>query len=289
MAGIAYVKKRLWNPELIVDPTGLLPNRLVQNISGKHHHAYEITWKGATQAGEELGTAATSVKVGTTTPFLVTVVSAHADDTNAADKDVRAVALIGITTNSIAGYQAWNKDGISTREGRDGKPLSTVEVVLMNGVADVLATRYFIWLDAIYAVNWGSGGQDAAGNITAESPANTNLLVLLAGQNEGEGGVWHFPPDHYVTTEHIHITPTEVFAATTGVVLQSEFTGFEQATNTDPDLDIDYYQYTTPSLDAVYTRETTARRSTISSKCLWKETIVFASKAVFLNIIQEFH
>ena len=289
MAGIAYVKKRLWNPELIVDPTVLLPNRLVQDVNKRHQHLYEITWKGATQAGEELGTPATSVKDGTTTPFQVTVTSSHADDTNAADKDVRAVALIGITTNSIAGYQAWNDNGVSTRAGQDGKPLSTVEVVLMNGVADVLATRYFLWLDGLYAVNWGSGGANAAGNITAESPANTNLIVLLAGQNEGEGGVWHFPPDHYVTTQHIHITPTEVFAATTGVVVQSEFTAFDRATNTGPDLDIDYYQYTTPSLDAEYVRENIARRSTIASKCLWKETTVFASKAVFINILQEFH
>jgi hypothetical protein len=289
MAGIAYVRKRLWNPELLIDPTGLIPNRLVQDVNRKHQHIYEITWKGDTQSGEELGTAATSVKDGTTTPFQVTVVSSHADDTNATDKDVRAVALIGITTNSIAGYQAWNDSGLSTREGRDGVPLSTVEVILMNGTSNVLSTRFYIWNDAIYSVNWGSGGQDAAGNITAESPANTNLLVLLAGNNEGEGGVWHFPPNHNVTTQHIHITPTEVFAATTGIVLQSEFTAFEQATNTDPDLDIDYYQYTTPSLDAEYTREQTARRTTIKSQCLWKETSVFASKAVFLNIVQEFH
>ena len=289
MAGIAYVKKRLWNPELIVDPTELLPNRLIQDISGSHNHTYEITWKGDTQAGEELGTAATSAKDGTTTPFQVTVVSAQGNDTDAATGDVRAVALIGITTNSLAGYLAWNQYGTTTREGQDGKPLSTVEVVLMNGTTDVLSTRYYIWLDAMYAVNWGSGGSDALGNITAESPANTNLIVLLATRNEGEGGVWHFPPNHYVTTEHVHITPTEVFAATTGVVLQGEFTAFDQSLNTDPDLDIDYYQYTTPSLDAVYTRETTARRTTIASKCLWKETTVFASKAVFLNIIQEFH
>lgn len=289
MAGIAYVKKRLWNPELIIDPTVLFPKRLRQDINKRHQHTYEITWHGTTQAGEELGTAATSVKVGTTTPFLVTVVSSSADDTDLSNKDVRAVALIGITTNSIAGYQAWLEFGVTTRAGRDGRPLATVEVILMNGTADVLSTRYYIWLDALYAVNWGSGGQDAAGNITAESPANTTLIALAAGQNEGEGGSWHFPPNHYVTTQHIHITPTEVFAATTGVVLQSEFTAFDQPTNTNPDLDIDYYQYTTPSLDAEYTRETLSRCSTIASKCLWKETTVFAAKAVFLNIIQEFH
>ena len=289
MAGIAYVKKRLWNPELIVDPTGLLPNRLVQDIHGWHQHTYEITWKGTTQAGEELGTAATSVKDGTTTPFLVNVVSAQGNDIDAAGGDVRAVALIGITTNSIAGYLAWNTFGETTRAGRDGKPVSTVEVVLMNGTSDVFATRYFIWLDAMYAVNWGSAGSDALGNIQAESPVNTVLIVLLATQNEGEGGVWHFPPDHNVTTQHVHITPTEVFAATTGVVLQGEFSAFDQATNTDPDLDIDYYQYTTPSLDAEYVREETSRRSTIASKVLWKETTVFAAKDVFLRVVQEFH
>jgi len=119
MAGIAYVKKRLYNPELIVDPDGVLPMKLRQtNIKGANP-IYYINWYGTTEAGEELGTAKTATKDGTTTPYLVNVVSSSAlddyDDT--ATSGCRAVAIIGPSVSSVAAYTAGEV------------PLATVEVL----------------------------------------------------------------------------------------------------------------------------------------------------------------
>ena len=223
VAGIAYVRKRLYNPELLIDAEDIFDDGKILRVNDpndKFNPLYEIKWTGTTQVGEELGTAATSAKDGTTTPYLVNIVSSDvADDWDNLAGAVRSVALVGVTTNSIAGYRAWNEFGTATREGQDGEPKATVEVVKTNGTADVVATRYWIWLDAIYACEWGTGATDATGNIDAEAPTGTVLLRMLATQNEGEGGTWHFPPNNEVHTHHGTITPTATFAAGDGVVL----------------------------------------------------------------------
>ena len=41
----------------------------------------------------------------------------------------------------------------------------------------------------VYAIEWGSGDDDAAGNITVESPANTALLTIAANANESNSSV----------------------------------------------------------------------------------------------------
>lgn len=285
MAGNVYVKKRLWNPDLIVDPTGLLPNSLKQDIDGKHHASYTITWTGTTQAGEELGTAPDSAKDGTVTPYQITVVSSQATDIDTDVGKVRAVALIGITTVSLAAYAQWLLDP-TTVAGYAGRPQSTVEVVLMNGTTDVLSTRWFIWTDHAYAVNWGSGGADAEGDITIESPANTDLLTIKATYNESNGGRWHFVPDKQVRIHHVHISPGEAFAAATGVILKATWTKDENVMNSDPDLNVDYFIYLTPSLSAQYHKDHISRYTTLSSQCLWSETTVTAAKIQYINIHQ---
>lgn len=295
MAGIAYVRKRLYNPELLVDPNDIFNNgRIIRNkdLDGRFKPLYEIKWTGTTQVGEELGTAATSVKDGTTTPFLVNIVSSDvADDWDNLAGAVRSVALIGITTNSIAGYHAWNTYGTTTREGQDGRPRSTVEVVKTNGTADVLATRYWIWLDGIYACQWGTGATDATGNIDAESPTGTVLLRLLATQNEGEGGVWHFPPDKEVHTHHVTIIPTATFAAGDGVALTGTWTGMDQANNTDPDLAVDYYTYTSAGGSVQHSEglDLLSRKTTINTKVLWSEAKIANAIVYDLHIILGMH
>jgi hypothetical protein len=295
MAGIAYVRKRLYNPELLVDPNEVLGDHgwLIKqpDPEGNYHPQYEIRWTGATQAGEELGTAPTSAKDGTTTPFQITVVSSDAlDDRDNAAGAVLSVALIGVSVPSIADYNQWVLDPTTTA-GKKGKPVSTVEVVAMNGVADVLSTRYYLWVDHIYACEWGTGEDDAEGNITAESPANTNLLVLTAGQNEGEGGRWHFPPDKEVKTNHVSITPTATFAAGDGVILSGTFTSFDQALNTGPDLEVDYFAYTSRggSISMGQGFDTIARKTTTKSQVIWSEALVANSIVYSLHIVQGMH
>ena len=293
MAGIAYVKKRLWNPELLIDPNGIFGKsgkQLIQTIHGSRIPIYEIVWTGATQAAEELGTAATSAKDGTTTPYIVNLVSAGAtDDRDNAAGAVHSVALVGVSTNSIDGYKEWGENPNSTK-GKAGKPVATVEVVAMDGATDALGTRYWIWLDHIYACEWGTGATDAAGNIDAESPTGTVLLRLLAGQNEGEGGTWHFPPNHAIVTEHVSVVPTATFAAGDGVVLTGAFTGFGQSNNTDPDLNVDFYTYTSAGGSIGYgTDVNLLRYTTLNSKVLWSEALIANSIVYDLHTIQGLH
>ena len=295
MAGPVFVRKRLFNPELLIDPTDVFDDgKILRNTDdhGRFKPLYEIHWTGATQAGEELGTAATSLKDGTTTPFIVNIVSSDvADDWDDLAGAVRSVALIGVTTNSLAGYLAWNTYGTTTREGQDGRPRSTVEVVKTNGTADVLSTRYFIWLDGMYACEWGTGATDATGNIDAESPSGVVLLRITATYNEGEGGVWHFPPDNEVHTHHVTITPTATFAAGDGVVLTGTYTSFDQSNNSDPDLNVDYYTYTSAggSVQQSEGLDLLSRKTTINSKVLWSEALIANSIVYDLHIILGVH
>ena len=295
-AGIAYVRKRLHNPELLIDPNKIFgeAGKILRDNDpdNKFNPMYEIKWTGATQAGEELGTAAAKIEDGTVTPFILTIVSSDVlDNRSTAAGAVHSVAAIGITTNSIAGYAAWNEFGETTREGQDGKPKATVEVVAMNGVADVLATRYWIWFDGLYACEWGTGEDDAEGNIDGESPANTTLIRITAGQNEGEGGVWHFPPGEEIKTHHVSVTPTATFAAGDGVVLSGTYTSFDQANNAGPDLNVDYYTYTSAGGSITHSAgfDTLSRKTTINSKVLWSEALIANSIVYDLHIILGMH
>jgi hypothetical protein len=277
MAGIAYVRKRLYNPELIIDTNGVLPNSLRNYYKGKAKPLYFIKWKGTTQAGEELGTAAASVKDGTTTPFQITVVSSDVADKRAtAAGAVHSVALIGVSVASISDYQLGNET-----------PKSTVEVVAMNGTTDVLSTRYYLWVDHAYACEWGTGATDATGDITIESPANTELLKITATYNESDGGVWHFVSGKDLRTVKVKIMTTEALAASDGVVLSGTFTGFDQTNNTDPDINVDYYSYIEYGNGGrEFGEALRSRRTTNNSKVLWSEALVANAKDLDLEIYQ---
>ena len=296
MAGIAYVRKRLYNPDVLVDPNEIFgtAGKLLRDYDSDHQRfspMYEIKWTGATQAGEELGTAKTSDKDGTTTPFQITVVSSDvADNRNTAAGAVHSVALIGVSVPSIALYNQWILDP-TTKDGKLGEPKASVEVVAMNGTTDVLSTRWYIWVDHVYSCEWGTGASDATGNIQVESPANTVLISLLAGQNEGEGGTWHFPPNEEVVTYHVTLTPTATFAAGDGVVLTGTFTSFDQANNSDPDLNVDYYTYTSAGGSVAQGTgiDHLSRKTTINSKVLWSEALIANSIVYSIHIIIGMH
>ena len=284
-----YIRKRLYNPELVIDTNSVLPNLQRNYLHGKNHPVYHIRWFGGTQAGEELGTAAASVKDGTTTPFQCVVVSSNvADKRTTAAGAVHSVALIGVTTQSIVAYQEWVRNGTTTTLGEAGRPRSTVEVVAMNGTTDVTSTRFFIWVDHGYACEWGTGATDATGNITIEAPANTTLITIAATYNESDGGVWHFPPDHMLKTHFVKIEPTATLAAGDGVMLSAAHTGFDQTNNTDPDLETDYYTYIHfgGGIERHEPNEL-GRYTTVNSKVVWTETIIANTQNIQIEIIQE--
>lgn len=297
MAGIAYVRKRLYNPEILVDPDEIFGENgwILKNedAGGDLNPLYEITWTGATQAGaEELGTVKTNTKDGTTTPYLVNIVSADAlDDRDNAAGTVHSVAIIGISTNSLAGYIAWQRKPKSAA-GQAGKPRSTVEVIHTNGIADVLGTRYMIWTDAAYACEWGTGAtNDAEGNIDVEAPTGTVQIRIPAGQNEGMGGQWHFPPGRGVHTEHATVNPTATFAAGDGCVLSGTFTSFDQANNAAPDLNVDYFTYTSDggSVDQSSAIDVILRKTTINSSVVWAEALIANSIVYAIHLVQSMH
>lgn len=100
-----------------------------------------------TPAGTSLAevSAPTAVFDGTTLNKTLAVVSSSANDTDAADKDVREVTIIGIdkTTGKV-----------------------TTKSVKTSGVTANDVTGYFERIFHAYASDWGSNGADAAGNIT---------------------------------------------------------------------------------------------------------------------------
>jgi len=155
-----------------------------------------VFWEGATQAGaEELGTAPTAAKDGTGTVFQVVVVSVGAGDADIAGGHVRKVAIMGMTTNSQAGYDSYLLDP-TTPAGKAGKPILSIEVLNMNGITDVTSARFYLRTpNHFYAIQWGSAGDDASAAITLEAPANTPLLTIAINQNESNGCTLWFPKD----------------------------------------------------------------------------------------------
>ncbi len=164
--------------------------------------SFMIYWEGATQAAaEELGTAVTAAKDGTGTPFQIIAVSAAVTDIDTAGGHVRKLAIIGLTTNSIAGYAAYLENPL-TPEGKAGKPILSVEVMNMNGTTDVTSVRFYLRCPIkAFAIQWGSGGGDASAAITIEAPANTALLTIAITQNESNGCTFWFPKDTNVLVE----------------------------------------------------------------------------------------
>ena len=278
MAGIAYVRKRVFNPELIVDPDGVLPQGLRNTQIHGNNPIYYIKWLGATQlAAEELGTGKTATKDGTTTPYLVNVVSASAlddyDDTGTGA--VRSVAIIGPSVSSVAAYTAGEV------------PKQTVEVIRTNGAADVVSTRYFVWLDHAYACQWAVEF-DAKGNIDLEAPSGDVQIRILAGQNEGMGGEWHFPPDRRLFIHSVKLESTAAMTATQGIILYNTCTCFDDELNSDPDLDTDIYAMVAGAGDWREYRPINplGRYTTINSSSEWSEKYIVGTENINIEIIQ---
>lgn len=227
--------KRLWNPDLVVDPNNVLPRKCLRYIHGKTSTMYYQKWVGTTQATEEMGTAANSAKDGTTTPFQIIVVSASdVDKRVTAGGAVHSVALIGISVASVLDY----------KNGKE-RPLKTVEVVAMNGTTDVTTTRYYLWVDHAYACEWGTEGtHDAEADITIESGADADLLTIAADYNESNGGLWHCREGDTYITHDVRVELTVATAVADGIGVTLQYTGFDHILNDSNVADAnDYYTF----------------------------------------------
>jgi hypothetical protein len=195
---------RLYNPEW-TNLTTQVDTLYRKDEYGKAPTMFEIFYKGTSSAdATELGGAADSAKDGTATPFAITVVSASANDTDAANKDVRAIAVIGVSI-PYADIGKYVNDPTSCT------PQYSVEEVRMNGTTDVTPTeRAYLHVIHAYAIEWGSNGADAAGAITVESPANTALLTIAAAANESNGSIIYGAADHWGRWRYVRTGPQDV-------------------------------------------------------------------------------
>lgn len=277
MAGPVYVQIRLWNigkSNIHGDASNVLNELKRKMADGSAPTMYEIMWKGTPQAGaEELGTAADAAKDGTTAPFQISVVSASANDTNTAAGHVRKVALIGVTVPN---------PGVVA----DQTPKTTVEVINMNGTTDVTSSRYYLRLIHAYACDWGSGGQDAAGDITIESPADTDLQTIKAGNNESNGCILYFHSGARVLFRRAEHHFEADAAVTDGVLLTVLASEFGDSLNSDADLETLVYTLSTEDqsniIDPVWSFE---RIATVNSNIKFSEHLIANAVASNLKLL----
>lgn len=278
MAGNVFVKIRLWNPGkdcIYGDSSHVLPNYLQKKIVGFDQNVkyLEVFYAGATQADEELGTAADKVEDGTTTPFQIIVVSAQATDIDTDGGKVRKVALIGVTV-SAADAAALNVSNAKL----------TVEVINMNGTTDVLSARYYVRLIHAYACDWGSGGGDAEGDITIESPADTDLQTIKATQNESNGCVFFFAAGDQPLLDFVQFGDTATLAAGDGVILECDEYGFERTTNVEADYPTLSYSYMHYGNTMRYEKcWVVPRLATLQTKLTWTHQLVGNSKTINIH------
>lgn len=167
------VKIRLYNPTW-KSPAITDLHRL--DVHGKANTYFEIFYFGTASAtATELGGAANSIGDGTTTPLQLSIVSAQVTDIDTGAGKVRKVRIIGVSVPTLVTPVS--------------EAVYSVEEINMNGTTDVLSSRWYLRLIHVYSSDWGSGGQDAEGDITIENPADTDLQTITAGTNESSGCV----------------------------------------------------------------------------------------------------
>jgi hypothetical protein len=179
------VRMRIWNPEWY--SSAIDKNEIIKkDVHGKNDTFIEIFYSGTSSAAAaELGGAADSALDATTTPVQCIVVSASANDTNTAAGHVRKVRIIGISVSSAANYLQGTEDAVYS-----------LEECNMNGTTNVTTSRYYLRVMHIYASDWGSGDDDAAGAITLEYPENTTLIQIAQNANESQGGTIYGADNH---------------------------------------------------------------------------------------------
>lgn len=257
------IKKRLWNPgnNIIGDTDGILDNLNRRSLIALKQggRGIEVFWSG-TAEDSEAGGAADAVFDGTTTPLSLYVVSASASDVNTAAGHVRKVAVIGLAVKSLKDWSLGNED-----------PDLYVEVIEMNGTTNVRTTLLFLRVIHMYAIQWGSGDDDAAGAITLESPENTTLIQINAAENESQGGLLFFPEDSKVAILFASIDINAVPTVADGVAIEVGYENFDLQGDTDGDFNtksisahsyVPHYQ--TNNFDAFFRRAMDGAKMTIT-------------------------
>jgi len=145
------------------------------------------------------------------------IVSTHADDTDAAAKDCRAVIIVG-----------WDHNGDPA-----------VETVRMAGATSVKTSTRWKAVSHMYASEFGTAGQDAKGDITLETSNTANcteLLKIAATYTESNGARIYVPDGANIVISLLRLV--NITLGNTGTtIVKLLFSGFEHIKNTDPDND----------------------------------------------------
>jgi hypothetical protein len=186
---------------------------------------------------------------------------------------VKKVALIGVSVSSIAKFNG----------GED--PKLTVEVIAMNGTTDVTSSRYYLRLVHAYACDWGTGDSDAAGDITIESPADTDLQTIKTNNNESNGGTLYFAAGDWVYLDRVMIMrSTTPIAEGDGAWLTVTPSMFESGNYDDDEVGSFEYQHTQ------YEPDLNLRNAWISPLLATnKSTLLFAEQLVVNTMTYVIH
>ena len=164
-----------------------------QSLARKHSNIKAIIIRGTNVVGAALGYlgagAPDAVFDGVATPIKVYAISSHADDTDLATKDARKVRLIGFTTTDIV-----------------------EEIFSMSGVTEVPSDNLLQRIFSPHISQHGSGGGDAAGDITITSKGQVATYVTIAaGANGGNGCIFYLPENFHLFIHKVapKITSTE--------------------------------------------------------------------------------
>lgn len=150
------------------------------------------------------------------------VVSASADDTDASNKDCRAVKVLGLTASGLQ-----------------------YDTIRMAGATNVEGAKLFYWIFHGHCSEWGSAGSDAKGNITIYdgNPAGGGVacLQIAAGANESEGMAFWLPDDYLVNLANYKIMDLISTAATENAQVRISYVNVD-GDGADPDLQYDIYR-----------------------------------------------
>lgn len=156
---------------------------------------------------------------GSAAPKHVWVASDHADDTDNATKDCRAVKVIGITAS---GFE--------------------VDTLRMAGLTVVEGAKLFYYIFHMYGAEFGTAGKDAKGNIILSDAdpagAHNDCLRIAAGAVESEGMAFWVPDDYLINLAHYHLVDIIGANALENVQVQVLYTNVDGG-STDPDLEYD--------------------------------------------------
>ncbi|MHA1748385.1 MAG: hypothetical protein ACTSYF_07035 [Promethearchaeota archaeon] len=168
---------------------------------------------------------------GTSTAITLKAVSASATDKDAADGAVREITVIGLDA--------------------DGTPQE--ETIALDGTTAVELSDSWSRVIHAYAISWGTGGSDAAGNITIyDKSDDTVYLTITAGSNESNGCHIYFAENwNLIIASRVKGTFLTRTAATSEAQIAMYVPSAGHIKNTDPDI-IPIYSFRREIGDDIY-------------------------------------